>query len=84
MGAEIWTDLEGVFPVNVVLHREHGHMETGQEDAAKYPLFFLICTQKQNKKRIRLELEPIFFCVKHFRERHDKNHTENGQWLVAE
>jgi hypothetical protein len=92
MGVEIWTDLEGVFPVNVVVHREHGNMETGQEDAAQYPLFFLICMSRQNKKGIRLELEPIFVLnnVKQFVERHDENRTktgmqtEKGQLLVAE
>lgn len=43
------TDLKGIFSVDVVVHRQHGDVEAGQQNAAKYPLLFLICTGKQNK-----------------------------------
>lgn len=43
------TDLKGIFSVDVVVHRQHWDVEAGQQNAAKYPLLFLICTGKQNK-----------------------------------
>lgn len=44
------TDLKGIFSVDVVVHRQHGDVEAGQQNAAQYPLLFLICTGKQNIK----------------------------------
>lgn len=43
------TDLKGIFSVDVIVHGQHGDVEAGQQNAAKYPLLFLICTGKQNK-----------------------------------
>lgn len=40
------TDLEGIFPVDVVVHRQHGHTEARQEDAAKNPLLLFVCRDK--------------------------------------
>lgn len=40
------TDLEGIFSVNVIVHRQHGYMKAGQEDAAEDPLLFLVCKTK--------------------------------------
>lgn len=41
------TDLKGIFPVDVVVHRQHGDVEAGQQNAAEYPLLFLICTDRK-------------------------------------
>lgn len=35
-------DLEGVLPADVVVHRQHGYVETGQENASQNSLFLVI------------------------------------------
>lgn len=44
--SECVSDLEGVFPGYVVIHRQHGDVEAGQEDTSQDSLFLLIWRHK--------------------------------------
>lgn len=48
-GMTTHTDLEGIFPVNVIIHRQHGYMKAWKKDASKYPFLFFIFREKKNK-----------------------------------
>lgn len=39
--------LESVFLVDVVVHRQHGDVETGQQNTSQDVVFFLICTTER-------------------------------------
>lgn len=41
--------LEGIFPADVVIHRQHGDVKTGQQDTSQDAIFFLICSKKKVK-----------------------------------
>lgn len=41
--------LEGVLPADVVVHRQHGDVKTGQQDTSQDAILFLICTKKKVK-----------------------------------
>lgn len=41
--------LEGVFPADVVVHRQHGDVKTGQQYTSQDAILFFICTGKKVK-----------------------------------
>lgn len=43
--------LEGVFPADVVIHRQHGDVETGQQDTSQDAVLLLICTNKKHEEK---------------------------------
>lgn len=38
--------LEGVFPADVVIDRQHGDVKAGQQDTSQDAVFFLICSKE--------------------------------------
>lgn len=44
-GVKTHTDLEGIFSVNVIIHRQHRYMKAWKKNASKYPFLFFICRE---------------------------------------
>lgn len=57
-GMKMCSDLKGIFPVNVIIHRQHGYVEAGQENASEYSFLFFICREKRSKI-----MQQIFWFV---------------------
>lgn len=61
-GMKVCTDLKGIFPVNMIIHRQHGYVKAWQKNASKYSFLFFICTETGGKKDQQL-FWLVKFCV---------------------
>lgn len=58
------TDLKGIFPVNMIIHRQHGYVKAWQKNASKYSFLFFVCRETGEKVSAAILVGQLL-CVDH-------------------